>query len=99
MASFEIISETEVGPGWDFGCQVVDVEGSLRRHVIRLSWADYNLWSASGGDEPVHVVSAVVAFLLARVSADELRESFDASIARRMFAEADSEIPGLITRA
>jgi hypothetical protein len=99
VASFEIISETEVGPGWEFGCQVVDEEGSLRRHVVRLSWADYNLWSASGGDEPGHVASAVVAFLLARVPPDELRESFDASIARRMFREADEEIPKLITRA
>jgi hypothetical protein len=97
--SFEIISEKEDGPGWEFGCQVVDETGSLRRHAIRLSWADYNLWSASGGDEPAHVAAAVVAFLLARVPAGELRESFDASIARRMFEEADREIPGLIRRA
>ena len=99
MASFEIISETEEPRGWEFTCQVMDGHGALSRHVVRLAWADYNLWSASGADEPAHVASAVVAFLLARDSAARLRPSFDASLARRLFSEADTEIPRLINRA
>jgi hypothetical protein len=99
MAQVEIVSEDEGAAGWTFGAQVLDEAGGLRRHDVSLSWADYNHWSGSGQDEPARVATAVIHFLLARLPAGELRPAFDASIARRLFPEADRIIPTLIPPA
>ena len=96
MTQIEIVSEEEGQRGWTFRAQVIDQHGALTRYDVTLSWADYNLWSASGTDEPSSVASAVVRFMLARLQPDELAASFDASVARRMFGDADEAIPGLI---
>ncbi len=96
MAQIEIVSEHEGSVGWVFDAQVLDDEGSLRRHEIRLSWADYNLWSGAGADEPAEVADAVLRFMLSQTSAGELRASFDASIVRRLYAQADQAIPSFI---
>jgi hypothetical protein len=93
----EIVSEREEVAGWAFVVQVLDDEGVLRRHEVTMAWADYNLWSASGGDEPAAVVAAVVRFMLSRVEhADDVPATFDASLARRRYEGADEAIPGLI---
>ncbi|MCP3903518.1 MAG: hypothetical protein GY715_07760 [Planctomycetes bacterium] len=97
MVQVEIVSEREEVAGWSFVVQVLDEDGTLRRHDVRMSWADYNLWSPSGGDEPVAVVAAVVRFMVSRLeTADDLPSSFDASIARRRYEGADEVIPTLI---
>lgn len=98
MAQVEILSEQERDGGWTFNVQALDEAGSLHRFDLRLSWADYNLWSPDGADPPDRIAEAVMSFLLARQPAGELRPSFDASIARRMHADADAAIPQLIGR-
>ena len=95
-AQCEITSEREVGNGWTFSIQVLDDDGRLRRHELRLAWADYNLWSGSGADEPARVAVAVMQFLLTRRGADEIPASFDAAMARRWYRDADGHIPQLI---
>lgn len=96
MAQFETVAEREVAGGWAFTIQTLDDEGRLSSHEVRLSWADYNLWSGDGSDEPTQVIEAVMAFLLKNLSVQDLPEKFDASWARRNFADADQTIPGLI---
>ena len=98
MAQVEIISELQENKGWMFEVQVLNDAGALSRHRLTLSWADYNLWSPDGADEPERVAEAVVLYLRSRMSAEELGARFDASIARRKFPSADMEIPQMIRR-
>jgi hypothetical protein len=98
MPQVEIISEQEHGKAWQFLVQVLDDTGALHKHTLTLSWADYNLWSPDGADEPAKVAEAVMTFLQSRLRIVELEESFDASIARRKFRDADSVIPDFISR-
>jgi hypothetical protein len=51
---------------------------------------------ADGSDEPARVAEAVIAFLLSLDDANDLSESFDASLARRKSPDADRRIPPLI---
>jgi hypothetical protein len=96
VAQVEIIGEREEGRGWSFDVQVLHDDGTLGRHTVTLAWADYNLWSGTGADEPAAVVTAVVEFLLSIQAPSDLRASFDASLARRLDANADTRIPSLI---
>lgn len=98
MPQVEIISEQEHGKGWQFAVQVLDDHGTLRKHTLTLSWADYNLWSPDGADEPAKVAEAVMMFLLGKGSVAELGDKLDASVARRKHPDADSAIPALIRR-
>jgi hypothetical protein len=101
VAQVEIISErarTGSGGGWEFVAAVLDEQGQLRHHTVTLSWADYNLWSADGADEPSKVIEAVIEFLLTRVRPADMRVKFDASTLRRLFADADEAIPAFIRR-
>src|SRR5688572_13158349 len=79
VAQIEILSERECRNGWEFDAQVLDDSGELRRCRIALSWADYNLWSPDGADEPVKVTEAVLTFMLARAGAAGVPQKFDAS--------------------
>ena len=96
MAQIEILSEQEQPGCWRFEVQVLDAGGSLHRINVSLSWADYNLWSQDGADQPARVVDAAINFLLSRTAAGDLPVKFDASLARRRFADADRMIPTLI---
>ena len=98
MAQVEILSEQETAGGWSFQMQVLDDRSALRQHQITLSWADYNLWSPDGTDEPARVAEAVLGFLLSRRPAGKIRQSFNAASVRRWFADADEQIPPLIAR-
>jgi hypothetical protein len=98
VAQVEIISEQECSGHWRFEVQVLDDQAILRRHTVTLAWADYNLWSQDGADEPARVVDAVMGFLLSRDRAGALPGKFDASMTRRRFADADTVIPTLIGR-
>lgn len=101
MAQIEILSEqggeaSRGAGGWVFAAQAIDDAGALHRFTLRLSWADYNLWSPDGSDSPERIAEAVLAFLISRKDIRQLPASFDASIARRWFADADEAIPALI---
>ena len=96
VAQVEVLSEHEAAGGWSFQMQVLDDCSALRRYRITLSWADYNLWSPDGTDEPARVAEAVLSFLLQRLPAAEIRQSFDAASVRRWFGDADEQIPPLI---
>jgi hypothetical protein len=96
MPQVEITQEEEGAGSWTFALRVAG--GGEGTRTLRLSWADYNLWSGDGADPPEAVARAVVEFLLERVGLAGLPARIDASIARRRFADADREIPRLITR-
>jgi hypothetical protein len=98
MPQIEIMSEQERPGHWRFEVQVLDDAGVLRKHALTLSWADYNLWSSDGGDEPSRVADAVINFLLSREGPATLPVKFDASLARRKHRDADQVIPTLIGR-
>jgi hypothetical protein len=91
--------EDEDGDGWTFHVRIAAEPGDPpSRRTLRLAWADYDLWSADGADPPHTVALAVIAFLLARMPPSDLPERIDAATARRRFADADAEIPGMIRR-
>ena len=99
MSDVQIESETEDHDGWTFRLLIAaeSAEPPSRR-TLRLAWADYDLWSADGADPPHAVAAAVVEFLLSRLGLADLPAKVDASVARRRFPDADTEIPGLIRR-
>ena len=94
MPDVEIVSEREFDGGWSFELRFGDGAGVTR--TLRLSWADYDLWSNDGSDPPHAVARAVAVFLLSRITASDLPATLDASTARRRFPGADDEIPKLI---
>ena len=98
MAQVEIISEREDPKGWMFETQILDDGGLLSKHQLTLSWADYNLLSPDGGDEPAKVAEAVALYLVSRMPPQQLGPRFDASIARRKFNGADRHISQMIRR-
>ncbi len=89
----EVVSEQAYEGGWSFELRL----GGVTR-TLRLSWADYDLWSNDGGDSPHAVATAVALFLLARIIPSDLPATLDASTARRRYPDADKEIPKLIKR-
>ncbi len=91
MADVEVVSERDCDGGWSFELRLGEVTRTLR-----LSWADYDLWSNDGGDPPHAVATAVARFLLSRITTSDLPITIDASTARRRFPGADEEIPKLI---
>ncbi len=91
MADVEVVSERDCDGGWSFELRLGEVTRTLR-----LSWADYDLWSNDGGDPPHAVATAVARFLLSRITMSDLPITIDASTARRRFPGADEEIPKLI---
>jgi hypothetical protein len=97
MPQVEITKEEEGSGSWTFALRIAGDGGEAAR-TLKLSWADYNLWSGDGADPPHAVAQAVVEFLLGRLSLTDLPARIDASIARRRFADADREIPRLIQR-
>ena len=101
VPQIEIIAEREAAKRWEFDVQILDDAGGLHRVMMTLTWADYNLWSADGADEPAKVAEAVLWFLLhpSRSCPSALPAKFDASLARRKFPDdADAVIPTLIRR-
>ncbi len=98
MAQIEIVSEQEQPSGWIFEIHLLDEHGSLHNCRLSMAWADDNLWSPDGADEPQRVAEAVLAYLISHLPAGEIPPSFDASLARRLFDDADKSIPGHIRR-
>ncbi|MHC4101655.1 MAG: hypothetical protein ACYTFF_06595 [Planctomycetota bacterium] len=100
MTDVQIDSETEDHDGWTFRLRIAaDNAEPPSRRTLRLAWADYDLWSADAADPPHAVAAAVVEFLLSRLGLADLPDKIDASVARRRFPDADTEIPRLIRRS
>lgn len=95
----DILAERETVGGWLFEVRVSPPAGEARRFTLRLSWADYNLWSGDGSDRPEAVARGVMAFALSRQPAAELAPAFDAARLRRVHADADDVIPRWIGAA
>jgi hypothetical protein len=96
MTRIEMTNEQEGSGGWTFDAHIARADAAARRCRLSLSFADYNLWSSSGTDAPSQVARAVVAFMLEKLQPEAMPTSFDASIARRKFSDADVAIPKLI---
>ena len=92
----DISNEQEGTNGWTFDVHVGSSTPASQGLTLKLSFADYNHWSASGTDAPSTVARAVVAFMLDRLDGDALPACFDAATARRRFSDADAVIPTLI---
>jgi hypothetical protein len=98
VAQVEITSEEETASGWQFSAQILHNNGDLQRCTLHLSWADYNLWSPNGADAPEKVAEAALRFLISRQPATELKQSFDASLLRRIAPDADESVSRWISR-
>ncbi len=96
-ARISITNEREAGASWCFDVAIEPLAGAARQCTLKLSFADYNYWSASGTDAPSRVALAVIRFMLDRLEAAALPNAFDASLARRKFSDADEVIPTLIS--
>ncbi len=94
---FELLEETEHADGCTWQLQVVLEDGGLSRHVVRLAWADYDLFAPDGTTPPSKVAEAVVSFMLDHDAFDPLPASIDAAIPRRRVAKADALIAARIT--
>lgn len=84
-------AEREADQAWIWHASIDASDGSSL-HELRLSWADYNVYSPDGTRTPAEVGRAVLLFF-ARHRADfPLRERLDAAMARMRFPFADREI-------
>ena len=98
MAQIEILSEQERTAGWSFQARLLDEDGTLYPVALTLAWADYNLWSPDGADEPQQIALAVLSVLASRQPVSEIRSSLDAALLRRLYDDADEIIPRHIRR-
>lgn len=95
MVLIQSLTEQEEVQGWCF--QVKLESGDLMRKIeVRLSWADYNLWSKTGADMPWSVARAALSFVLQFMTVKELPQRLDASLVRRLNRSADVQVPDLI---
>ncbi len=99
VIQIEILSEHEIPTGWVFDAHLLEESGQLIPIALTLSWADYNLWSPDGTDEPNKVAEAVLSYLAVKTPLVEIRPKLDASQLRRMFDDADASIPNYIRRS
>jgi hypothetical protein len=99
MPIVRIEHEEEQPAGWLFQVEMLDNDGQSGMTAVTLSWADYDLWCPGGSMPPHAVIEAVVLFLLSKGPLSSVRSSFDASLARRLYATADADIPGMICRS
>lgn len=91
-------AEREADAAWIWHAEI-HADGAASLHELRLSWADYNVFSPDGTRTPADVGRAVLRFF-ARHRADfPLRERLDAAMARMRIAGADREIRGYLERS
>jgi hypothetical protein len=100
VAKILVETETPIDRGWEFLLAVApDRPGDARtEHRLRLSWADYELWSG-GAVAPERVAAAVAAFFSEALEGAPMPAAFDAAIVRRKFPEADRRVPALLGEA
>lgn len=99
VIQIEILLEREIPTGWVFDAHFLTESGKLQPIALTLSWADYNLWSPDGTDEPQKVAEAVLSYLAAKTPLVQIRPKLEASQLRRMFDDADDAIPNYIRRS
>lgn len=95
MARIEVRQEREIGAAWLFDVEVEQPDSGTSRHVVRLSWADYDHWS-HGSAAPSRVVERLIEFVLKHNAAELLRDEFDAAIVRVHFPDVDRELPRML---
>ncbi len=89
--SIRLGAERESDQAWIWHVSIDAPEGSTL-HELRLSWADYNVFSPDGTRSPAEVGRAVLQFFARHRSEFLLRERLDAAMARMRFPFADREI-------
>ena len=96
--TFKIIREEEQEGCWVFEIEqeATSEELSRRKHRLRLSWEDYDLWVRDGTVEPAAVAMAILKYLQSGTRARELPDRIDSSYPRKLDPQADDLIAGLI---
>lgn len=92
----ELLGEREIPQAWEYDAQVLTGVGTVDRRVLRLSWADYQLWAPDGAMPPSRVAEAVLRFVARHPEAFQGIEVIDAAIARRKVPGADAAIGSLL---
>ncbi|MCK4873854.1 MAG: hypothetical protein KAS72_14130 [Phycisphaerales bacterium] len=95
MTRIHVLTETDQPNGWRFEVKLADDAGSPTKHVVTLSWQDYDLWSR-GAARPERVVTSLFTFLLQHEPKEQILREFDAAVVRRYFPEVDKRLPGLL---
>jgi len=95
--SIRLGAEREAEQAWIWHASIDAAEGSSL-HELRLSWADYNVYSPDGTRSPAEVGRAVLLFFARHRAEFPLRERLDAAMARMRFPFADRDIAELLLR-
>jgi len=95
VAEILIEREVEIDRGWSFDVVAKAPDGGETRFRVRLSWADYNLWSG-GRVAPERVALAAVRFMTQRGGAGSLGSDFDLAALRQRDPAIDRELPGML---
>lgn len=91
MASVEVITEIENGPGWDYRAAVVRDSGVRTEHSVRLAWVDHEHW-CGGRAAPSRVIEVLLGLMAEREREQPIPERFDASTARRLVPRLDEAL-------
>ncbi len=92
----ELLAERDIPTAWEYDAQILTGTGTLERKVLRLSWADYQMWSPDGAIAPSRVAEAVLRFIALHAEAFAVMEVVDAAVARRKVPGADAAIAALL---
>ncbi len=84
-------AEREAEQSWIWHVSI-EVDNETTLHELRLSWADYNIYSPDGTRTPAEVGRAVLQFFAVHREEFLLRERLDAAMARMRFPFADRDI-------
>ncbi len=91
MPTIRLGAEREAEQSWIWHASIDAADGSTL-HELRLSWADYNIFSPDGTRTPAEVGRAVLLFFARHRREFPLRERLDAAMARMRFPFADRDI-------
>ena len=91
LPTIRLGAEREAEQAWIWHASIDGADGSSL-HELRLSWADYNIYSPDGTRTPADVGRAVLLFFAHHHKDFPLRERLDAAMARMRFPFADREI-------
>ena len=92
MTNIDVTSRLE-SDGWTCHVRVVDRDGSLTDHDVRVRRSDLDRL-APGANGPADLVRRSFTFLLARESKESILRSFDLPVIGRYFPEYEREIRG-----
>jgi hypothetical protein len=92
----ELLAERDIPTAWEYDAQILTGAAIVERKVLRLSWADYQMWSPDGAIAPSRVAEAVLRFIALHAEAFAMMEVVDAAVARRKVPGADAAIAALL---